>query len=271
LIMTNMIYAVTTPLILTFLFFSPSARWVGCCLQGCHADQGYDCRPDRHMAGVWVLFSLMILMMPFISWAGDSTLVHGNDIDHSQVKTTLPDRLHIWQTGIGEGFRPGTQAIGISAGASYGVLIFGGEEHHHIALTSLSYGTMVGDVKGVGTWYQGNWELRCELFGGAQFNSETDWLVGLAPHVRYNFATGTRWIPYVDVGGGVTLTEIRAPDLGGTFQFNLQASIGTNYFFQDNMAVSLEGRYLHLSSAHLTAPNNGVNTIGAFCGINIFF
>jgi opacity protein-like surface antigen len=187
------------------------------------------------------------------------------------VSATSLDKPSIWQTGVGEGFRSGTQVSGISLGASHGILIFGGEERHDLALTSLSYSLMVGDVKGTGTWYQGNWELRCELFGGAQFNSETHWLAGVAPHLRYDFATGTRWVPYIDAGGGVTLTEIRAPDLGGTFQFNLQASIGTNYFFRDDMAVSIEGRYFHLSSAHLTTPNNGVNTVGAFLGVNYFF
>jgi len=223
------------------------------------------------MGWVWVLVSLVILMLPINLWAEDSPLLHGNDIDRLRASTMRSDRPRIWQTGVGEGFRSGTQVVGISAGASYGVLIFGGEERHHLALTTISYGVIIGDVKGVGSWYQGNWELRCELFGGAQFNSETDWMAGIAPHVRYNFATGTRWIPFVDVGGGVTLTEIRAPDLGGTFQFNLQGSLGTNYFFRDDIAVSLEGRYLHLSSAHLTKPNNGVNTVGAFLGINVFF
>ena len=73
------------------------------------------------------------------------------------------------------------------------------------------------------------------------------------------------------LGGGVTLTEIRASDLGGSFQFNLQACIGTHYFFRDNMSASLDGRYIHISSAGMFTPNNGVNTLGGFLSFNVFF
>jgi hypothetical protein len=65
---------------------------------------------------------------------------------------------------------------------------------------------------------------------------------------------------YADVGAGITLTEIRAPDLGGAFQFNPQAVPGVNYFLRDDSAISFEGRYLHLSSAGIYKPNNA-----AFC------
>jgi hypothetical protein len=78
---------------------------------------------------------------------------------------------------------------------------------------------MWGGVKGKDHWYRGNWEVRGELFGGAQFSPENDWLVGLTPHLRYNFATGTRWIPFIDAGSGVMATSIGLPDLSGTLQF----------------------------------------------------
>ena len=133
-------------------------------------------------------------------------------------------------------------------------------------MISLSYGQMVGNVQGMSKWYRGNWELLVELFGGIQVNSETHSLVGLAPHLRYNFATGTRFIPYIDLGGGVTLTEIRAPDLGGVFEFNEQGIIGLNYFVQDNLSINVAVQYLHVSSAYIYHPNNGVNTLGCFLG-----
>ena len=121
----------------------------------------------------------------------------------------------IWQNGIGEGFRSTTQSIGVSSGATYGLAAFGGREAHHLALISLSYGHMLGHVCGEGHWYRGNWELRGEIFTGAQFSPDTEWLVGLTPHLRYHFATGTRWIPFVDGGAGVTATGIGPPDLSG--------------------------------------------------------
>ena len=130
---------------------------------------------------------------------------------------------------------------------------------------------MLGPVKGNGHWYRGNWELRGELFGGAQFSPRSDWVVGLTPHLRYNFATGTRLIPYVDAGAGVAATSIGPPDLSHTFEFNLQAATGARWFIKKNVALSLEARYLHLSCAGIDSPNLGVNNIGGMAGISWFF
>ena len=195
-------------------------------------------------------------------------------------KDDLPDKLQnatfrmqskIWNSGVGEGFRAGTQVVGLNAGATYGILIFGGEERHHLSLMSVSYGQIIGGVKGAHKWYRGNLELRAELFGGAQFNSETRGITGVTPHIRYHFATGTRLIPYIDAGAGLSVTEIRGQDLGGVFQFNLQALTGVNYFVKDDLSINIAMRYLHVSSASIYCPNNGVNTVGGFLGLQWFF
>ena len=94
----------------------------------------------------------------------------------------------------------------LEAGASAGIAAFGGQVSHDLALVSLSYGHMLGPVKGAGHWYRGNWELRAEVFAGAEFSPGTTWGVGLTPHLRYDFATGTRWVPFADIGAGVTAT-----------------------------------------------------------------
>jgi hypothetical protein len=75
----------------------------------------------------------------------------------------------------------------------------------------------------------------------------------------------------MDIGAGASLTGISIPDLGGSFQFNLQAGAGLNWFVRDNLAVSLECRFLHRSSSAIYMPNNGVNTLGGLIGLNQFF
>lgn len=57
----------------------------------------------------------------------------------------------------------------------------------------------------------------------------------------------------------------------GVFQFNLQAAAGVNYFLRDEFAISFESRYLHLSSAGIYKPNNGVDTVGVLVGAIWFF
>lgn len=180
-------------------------------------------------------------------------------------------RESIWQGGIGEGFRSEAQSITMSAGATYGIAAFGSREQHHLAIGSLTYGHMLSGVVGEGRWYRGNPEFRLELFSGAQFRPDTRWFVGLTPHLRYNFSTGTRWIPVADIGGGVTATSIGSPDLSGTFEFNLQAGTGLYYFLRDNLALSLEARYVHWSCAGLHKPNLGLNGVTGLVGITFFF
>jgi len=181
------------------------------------------------------------------------------------------ERKSIWENGIGEGFRSTVQSIGLSAGANYGIAMFGSREAHDLALVSLSYGHMLGHTWGEGHWYRGNLEFRLELFTGAQFSPSSQWLVGLTPQLRYNFATGTRWIPFVDAGVGLTATGIGAPDLSGTFEFNDHAGIGTHWFLKENVALTVEARYVHWSCAGLHKPNLGLNGVTGMLGVTFFF
>jgi len=177
----------------------------------------------------------------------------------------------IWQGAVGEGFGRAAQSLSVEAGASYGLAAFGSIQQHDLALMSLTYGHMLGRVKGQGHWYRGNWEWRAELFGGSQFSPADEWVVGLTPHLRYNFATGTRVVPFVDVGAGVTGTGIRGPDLSNTFEFNLQAGLGVHWFLKDNVALTLAVRYMHMSCAEISSPNLGVNGVLWTMGLSRFF
>jgi len=177
----------------------------------------------------------------------------------------------IWETGVGEGFRPSAQSISVGVGATYGFAAFGGHQAHDLALVSLTYGHMLGHTVGQDHWYRGNFEGRLELFTGAQFSPSTEWLVGLTPHLRYNFATGTRWIPFLDGGAGVTATSIDRPDLSGTFEFNLQGGAGIQWFLKDNIAITVEARYVHWSCAGISEPNHGLNGVTGMVGWSFFF
>src|SRR3974390_1367312 len=152
-----------------------------------------------------------------------------------------PPKSTIWQDGIGNGFLRSAQDLTVEAGVGAGIAAFGSQQAHDLALLSASYGHMLTGVIGACHWYRGTMEGRVDFFGGMQChpNVNTDgWLVGLTPHLRYNFATGTRWIPFVDGGAGVTAMGIGPPDVSGTFEFNLQASTGVRWFLRDNLALT---------------------------------
>jgi lipid A 3-O-deacylase len=191
----------------------------------------------------------------------------------SETLPSNPQPEEIWEGEVGDGFRHSVQTISLEAGGTVGVAMFGGRQRHDLGLASLSYGHMLSHVVAKDHWYRGNWEIRGELFGGAQFSPPTggDWLVGLTPHLRYNFDTGTRWIPFIDAGAGVTVMKIGPPDLSGTFEFNLQANIGMQWFVKKDMAINAEVGYLHVSDASLHDPNLGLNAIKIMGGITWFF
>jgi len=182
-----------------------------------------------------------------------------------------PPKSTIWQDGVGQGFRSTVHTLSLEAGVGVGMTAFGSSQAHDLALISMSYGHMWGPVLGKDHWYRGNFEYRIELFGGAQYSPSSDWLVGLTPHLRYNFATGTRWIPFFDAGAGVTATSISHPDLGGTFEFNLQPGIGLHWFVRDNLALTGEVKYMHMSCAGIDKPNLGLNDVIGWIGLTWFF
>ncbi len=177
----------------------------------------------------------------------------------------------IWEAGVGEGFLRTARSFSLEAGGGIGVRAFGGKQRHYLALASLSYGHVLDPVLGEDRWWRGNVECRLELFSGAQFSPGSEGLVGLAPHLRYDFATGTRWVPFIDAGAGVTATSIGTPDLSNIFEFNLQGGAGLHLFLREDLALTIEARYLHLSCAGISRPNNGLNTVMGMVGLTWFF
>ena len=176
-----------------------------------------------------------------------------------------------WTEQIGDDLKKGTTEAGFSLGASVGAHIFGGTDTHDFALAKVLVGRVISNELGNDRWYRGYWELLGEVFGGGQFKPGEAYVVGLTPGLRYDFATGSRWVPFFDAGAGVTATDISRPDLGGTFQFNLQTGPGLHWFVEKNLAITMQYRFLHISSAGTEHPNNGVNTSVFYLGMSWLF
>ncbi len=227
----------------------------------------------RHVMPLCVLLAACLLTLGAIvaKASGADSSSPSASLSLASEPVSSPTVRGIWRAEVGGGFRSDTESVSVGVGASSGFAGFGSHQAHDLALASCSYGHMLGGVVGGWEWYRGNFEWRVELFAGAQFSPENDWLVGLTPHLRYHFATGTRWIPFLDAGAGVTATEIGPPDLSNTFEFNLQGGGGVQYFLRDNVALTFEARYIHLSCAGISQPNDGVNTVLGMVGLTWYF
>jgi lipid A 3-O-deacylase len=177
----------------------------------------------------------------------------------------------IWKTDVGGGFRKNILDAGLTAGSGFGLNILGSKQSHELALVYGHMGWMATDVLFKDRWYQGNLELWGEVFAGRQNHPEKDDVYGLTIGPRYHFITGSRWVPFVDAGAGVSGTDIGEPDLGSKFEFNLQLGAGTHYFFLDNFALTLQVRGIHLSDAYIKLPNHGANALLFLVGATYFF
>lgn len=171
----------------------------------------------------------------------------------------------------GQGFQLGAQEMGLSAGAGFGMKIFGGSVAHDWGIGGFQYGYMLSHVRAPQKWFAGNWELMGEFFGGGQYRPDTAYFVGLAPLLRYNFVSAGRFVPFVDAGAGISATDIRNRDLSTTYEFNLQLGAGCRWFLKDNLALLAQYRFIHLSNASTHSPNLGVNTGSVMAGITWLF
>jgi lipid A 3-O-deacylase len=188
--------------------------------------------------------------------------------------TLKEEPASIWEGDVGEGFRKRTQQVGFALGTGLGVrrsVVGASTEAHDLALASVHYGRVLTGVMGPEHWYGGNLEWLAEGFGGAQYSPRTAYLAGGAAFLRYDFRTGTRLVPFFDIGGGCVATDIKQPDLSTVFQFNEQGGPGAHYFWRDNAAITVEFRYMHISNASIKSPNQGANSALVYAGMSWFF
>lgn len=103
--------------------------------------------------------------------------------------------------------------------------------------------------------------------------------LGLNAGLRYNVATGSAWIPFLDALAGVLVTTSRPPDeasgqmnqfTASEFNFLLAPGAGVRYMVTPRAALSLEYRYFHYSDAQITARNPGLNGSMAVLGFSMF-
>jgi len=94
--------------------------------------------------------------------------------------------------------------------------------------------------------------------------------LGLNPFaLKWNFAPQRKIVPYVEIGGGVLLTNTEVPPGTSHVNFTPTGAIGL-HFLRAKYNWSAEVRYMHISNAGLSTPNPGINTIQIRLGLGRF-
>jgi len=90
--------------------------------------------------------------------------------------------------------------------------------------------------------------------------------------VKYNFRrNAAHAIPFVELGGGVLISNHDVPPGTNQVNFTPQLGVGVHLPFGDNhYHATLAMKYVHISNAGLSVPNPGLNTIQFRLGFGKF-
>jgi hypothetical protein len=118
---------------------------------------------------------------------------------------------------------------------------------------------------------RGNLEMLGDAFGDGVTHGFGNYLTGGSLLFRYNFFhPGSRFIPYLQLGGGGLHTDAaEVPDqrvIGANFEFLLQADLGARILLTDRWSLLIEAGIQHISNADTASRNVGVNSLGGRIG-----
>ena len=230
---------------------------------------------------VWL--AVFAILPPAISWAETSqqAVTLGRETELIAARTLdqaeAPQDDSAQQQGVirpQDGFQAGTWHLGAVAGYSTPLNLpqrERGAPNVHFAPLFLQAGYTVTDVHGP-TPIRGSLEVIFEPTFLIIRTPERGFGEGASFLARYNFVTGTRWVPFFDLGIGLLHWNIELPRALEThFNFTLQVGTGLHYFVADHLAVTGEVRLFHISNSHRESPNIGINSMVYVLGASYFF
>jgi hypothetical protein len=87
--------------------------------------------------------------------------------------------------------------------------------------------------------------------------------------LKWNFATRSLYVPYLEIEGGTLFTNHTIPTGTNAVNFMSSGVLGV-HLLGPRYAWSIEARYMHISNAGLATPNPGINTFQVRLGIGRF-
>lgn len=177
--------------------------------------------------------------------------------------------------GYESAFGFGKQSLGISAGHGLALPIGGTKdpelEDIQFVYVTPRWSVGLSDPLGGNSWYRGNFDLLIEGTFLYMLEPKRGLAGGLAPMVRYNFLTGSRFIPFLQAGAGVIALDANLREQSDGVNFILQSGVGFHYFISQRTALTGEWRFHHISNADIHENNLGINSSLVMLGVTFFF
>ena len=158
--------------------------------------------------------------------------------------------------------------------AGYGTTIpgFGATRTHVQTVDAIGrFGYFLSDEVGKG-WYRGRHELLMELPLHLAVDPRTRVMTGgyLLGSWKFTGLKERLLYPYVFAGGGVLYVDLGLPTMGSRLDFCYEGGTGIQYLIRNDLAVTAECRYHHISNAGTASPNEPLNSIKILFGISLF-
>lgn len=137
-------------------------------------------------------------------------------------------------------------------------------------------GYVFTDPMGSG-YARGVFEVLVEPAAAHFFEPFSASLFGGSLVARYNFLSFGKFMPYWDIGAGMSWTDLapRIPEQSTQFEFLLETGPGLKYFWYEGedmvSSFSLGARWHHISNANTGSRNVGLNAVLGLVGISFFF
>lgn len=77
--------------------------------------------------------------------------------------------------------------------------------------------------------------------------------------------------PYIKAAAGTLYMSQHTREQSTQFNFYEYGGLGVHWFFTKNTALTVEGRFRHLSNAGIDSPNSGINTYFGLVGLSYQF
>lgn len=156
--------------------------------------------------------------------------------------------------------KKGTWEVGVWTGG--GTALTGSTKDTRVWNAGLRFGRVLTGEHGSG-WLRGNLEWVGDVIPAyVVFQDRTVYGAGFNPALfKWNFTHGKKIAPYFEAGGGLLFTAHDVPLGTSTINFTPQIGLGLQIFTRENRAITLAGKYVHISNAGLSTPNPGINTI----------
>jgi hypothetical protein len=147
----------------------------------------------------------------------------------------------------------------------------GRTQHTTVFHSGFRYGWVLTAPRGPG-FLRGRFEYAIDVIPVNVFIQRTNTAFGIAANplaLVWNFETRGRFAPYIDLDGGVLLTNIPVPTGTSHFNFTSGGGIGT-HILTGRFTWTADVRFVHTSNNNLVYPNPGMNTAQLRLGVGWF-